>query len=603
MSDDQNPDKPKLDLSIEEENTQSPRSPAPLDRDETHTLGGSSPLDVAPPDRPLSGSGDMDVSDDSLQVDVEVMDSEIVDSIEDEDFQDLDDLQDLAADEFESEDVDIGEDSDEDYDFYDDEAVMATKKSSSGFPVKAAAIAAVLIAAVGGGGYFYLNSAGSDKVVAAAPVATPVAQYDSVDAGSMPDAPMPLNNMVDDVGAMPDDGFGLPQPTVAENDIPRGPSGDVFEIDAQPPAYPGSENMASATVSPDDFEIPSFGDDSQMDQGSMDDKIPAYGSASSDIEEMPETAQIEEDTQDDFFATETQKNGIESMAPPMIEHEEYGSDDTMNDLVNRNTTSVTPNVLPSPVQKSGSTYKVGENAAQKKVKPTQYYDSGVNVPKSTLETAVGPRQVDPVVEPGSKFVVVNGVTRVDSQEALLQTANRALSLERYEAALDLYNKLYEKNKRDPRILMGRAVSLHKVGRMNAAIQAYEELMDLDENNISAMVNLLGLLKEQYPSVASRRLQELQAKHPENASLAAQLGVAEGDLGNYEAAIRYLGIAASIEPNKAQHYYNMGIISERAGKVSGAIDAYQKALDVDAVYGINAIPRELIYDRIAILRRR
>jgi tetratricopeptide (TPR) repeat protein len=65
----------------------------------------------------------------------------------------------------------------------------------------------------------------------------------------------------------------------------------------------------------------------------------------------------------------------------------------------------------------------------------------------------------------------------------------------------------------------------------------------------------------------------------------------------------LGIAASIEPNNAQHLFNMAIVAEKLGKRDVAIKNYEDALEIDLVYGRSrSVPRNIIYDRLTKLRR-
>ncbi len=235
--------------------------------------------------------------------------------------------------------------------------------------------------------------------------------------------------------------------------------------------------------------------------------------------------------------------------------------------------------------------------------PDVYYDSTMNVPTGSMATAVGPRKLDPVQEPASKFVVVRKTHSGSSQESQIVAANRALKLGSYDAAAEMFEDLYKKNPRDARILMGRAVALQNTGRNESAIAAYEELLDIDTDNQDAMVNMLGLLRKQYPEVALRRLVNLYEKHPNNAGVAAQIGLTEADLGHLDDARRYLSIAASLEPNSGLHLYNRAVIEDRAGKREEAIRYYQEALESDAVYkGSQSVPREKIYDRLAVLRR-
>ncbi len=237
--------------------------------------------------------------------------------------------------------------------------------------------------------------------------------------------------------------------------------------------------------------------------------------------------------------------------------------------------------------------------------PDVYFDSSdAQVPSGPLTEAVGPRKINPVQEPASAMVVVGQDYSADSVEAQIVSANRALKLARYDAAREMFEALYKKNNRDPRILMGRAVALQNSGMTESAIRAYDELLDIDHNNADALVNMLGLLRHQYPEVALRRLLDLHADYPGNAAIAAQVGITESDMGQIEDALRFLGIAISLEPQNAQHYFNMAVTYDRAKKRAEAIQYYQQALETDAAYGgSRSIPRDQIYDRLAVLRRR
>jgi tetratricopeptide (TPR) repeat protein len=233
-----------------------------------------------------------------------------------------------------------------------------------------------------------------------------------------------------------------------------------------------------------------------------------------------------------------------------------------------------------------------------------YYDSGVTLPPSGPMAKEAIREVDPTVEPASKYIVARKDKSASSQEALLESANRALELQRYDAAMEMFEQLFAKNKRDPRILMGLAVSQQYAGRPESAIQTYEALLDIDPKNADAMVNMLGLLRNTYPEVALRRLLDLQDKYPNNAGIAAQIGVTQADLGHYDDAIRYLQMAASLEPQNAQHLFNIAVIADRKGATNDAIKYYEQALETDAVYGNSrTLNRQAIYDRLSTLRKR
>lgn len=231
-----------------------------------------------------------------------------------------------------------------------------------------------------------------------------------------------------------------------------------------------------------------------------------------------------------------------------------------------------------------------------------FFDAEALVPTGEMGLKGGPRKVSPRLEPASKFIVVRKNYSSKSSQAQLVSAERAMSLGRYQAALDMYEALYAKNKRDPNILIGRATAYQHVGNAEAAIQAYEELLELRPNNVEAQINMLGLMGQRYPAVALRRLMDLREENPGHVGVAAQIAVVQAELGRYEDAIKYLGIAAGMEPRNAGHIFNMAVIADRAGSTDQAVRYYEEALEIDTIYGGGrTIPRDSVFERLAQLR--
>jgi len=237
----------------------------------------------------------------------------------------------------------------------------------------------------------------------------------------------------------------------------------------------------------------------------------------------------------------------------------------------------------------------------------QYYDSQSILPSKELSAAgvTGPRMVDPTLEPGSKYVVVEKNAAAGSFESQYVAATRALKLGRYAAAMEMFQNLYEKNRKDPRILMGLGVAQQGAGFAESAAKTYGELLDVQPNNADAIINLMGIMKGQYPSVTLQRLMELREKYPLNPGVPAQIGLVNAELKNYDDAIRYLQIASTMQPDNPAYVYNMAIITDRQGNAKKAIELYEQALQLDAVNAdsVQGLPRDQIYDRLVILRRK
>lgn len=236
-----------------------------------------------------------------------------------------------------------------------------------------------------------------------------------------------------------------------------------------------------------------------------------------------------------------------------------------------------------------------------------YYDSDAIVPDADLQAAgaTGPRKIDPALEPGQTFVVVKNTGSATSFEAQYVAATRALKLGRYAAAMEMFEKLYKKSRKDPRILMGLAVAQQGAGFKESAAATYGELLDVQPNNADAIVNLMGIMKDQYPSVTLQRLSSLRSKYPMNPGIPAQMGLTNAEMKNYDEALRNFEVAASIDPRNPSHIYNMAIVVDRQGNIPNAIRLYEQALQMDASSGdkVNGLPREQIYDRLSVLRRK
>ena len=231
-----------------------------------------------------------------------------------------------------------------------------------------------------------------------------------------------------------------------------------------------------------------------------------------------------------------------------------------------------------------------------------FFDAESLIPTGEMGVKSGPRKVNPSLQPGLKLIVVKKSYEAGSKKASLVAAERAMKLGRYAAALDMYNNLYQENKHDLNVVMGRAMALQKLNRDEEAVFVYEELLAQPPENINAKVNMLGLIGQRYPAVALQRLLDIREGNSYHVGVVAQIAVVQANLGRYNEALQYLGIASSMEPNNAGHIFNIAVIADKAGNKKEAIRYYEQALEVDTIYGgSRSIPRDSIFERLANLR--
>lgn len=233
----------------------------------------------------------------------------------------------------------------------------------------------------------------------------------------------------------------------------------------------------------------------------------------------------------------------------------------------------------------------------------EFFDANDLVPVPSGEMSKeSPVKLSPSKQPASKLVTVVKDYEADSQTAQLVSAERAMTLGLYDSALQMFETLSANNPKDPRILMGKAVTLQKLERFDEAMQTYDVLSQVQPKNLDVKINMLGLLGTKYPAVALRQLLDLHGGNPSHVGLTAQIAIAYANAGDTTSALRYLGMASSMEPDNANHIFNMAVLADRSGDEGKAVEYYEQALEIDSVHGgNNTIPRDAIYERLSGIR--
>lgn len=220
----------------------------------------------------------------------------------------------------------------------------------------------------------------------------------------------------------------------------------------------------------------------------------------------------------------------------------------------------------------------------------------------TINEILGGGQ-DAIVRPmPDSYVVVRKETDGSALAARLKQGRSALMNNNDMAALQMFNEMQQDFPRDNRVSMGRALAMQKLGQYDQALAAYEEILEKDPKNLEALTNMLGILKQQNPSLALEKLAELREAYPFNADIAAQLGVAYASMQSYAEALKYFDIADALKPGNGYVMYNRAVALDRMGQEEKAAAVYRLIVRLAAEGALKEpVPVEVIRQRLSTMR--
>lgn len=140
-------------------------------------------------------------------------------------------------------------------------------------------------------------------------------------------------------------------------------------------------------------------------------------------------------------------------------------------------------------------------------------------------------------------------------------------------------------------LVGKGISLGKLGRSFAAAQAFDAALDLDGDNVEALT-YLGLIRVKEKRTEEGLVLYRRALDLDPSYVLASEGMAtaltdEGTrlklLGQTDAAMSKYREASSVCTDYAPAHYNQGIVLAERGCVQEALDSYARALELYPAY--------------------
>ncbi|HPR17151.1 MAG TPA: hypothetical protein PLD62_02785 [Candidatus Cloacimonadota bacterium] len=158
-------------------------------------------------------------------------------------------------------------------------------------------------------------------------------------------------------------------------------------------------------------------------------------------------------------------------------------------------------------------------------------------------------------------------------------ANCFLSLAEYRMALNYYNLLLEDT---PEMLYNKAFTLSKLNRINEAIEVMEKIFSFNYTVNSELPNIL--LAELYYTLrefdkALYYLDLAQKNFGKRSSIFYLRGLIYINQQNWLKAYIEFGDAAKLQLQTPHFYKNFGLVCEKIGKTSQAIELFLKSIQI------------------------
>jgi tetratricopeptide (TPR) repeat protein len=178
----------------------------------------------------------------------------------------------------------------------------------------------------------------------------------------------------------------------------------------------------------------------------------------------------------------------------------------------------------------------------------------------------------------------------------LYKANMEDNSEYKEKALNLYTMLSEREPNNP-AWNEELESL--VDNIDELVKLAERQWNLDKENTSkAWKYAMLAMKAGFYKEAIVALEFLETKEPNNVMYLNQLATAYQRVEDVNKAEQIIKKLISLEPDKKEHYLNLGILYKDKGQFAAARTQYQKASEVGGGWGLPIYYEGLLYEQAA-----
>jgi tetratricopeptide (TPR) repeat protein len=179
--------------------------------------------------------------------------------------------------------------------------------------------------------------------------------------------------------------------------------------------------------------------------------------------------------------------------------------------------------------------------------------------------------------------VLDAVNSTNSAE-LYKQANTLYDLQRYDDALNTYQKAVEIRADYGDAWYGKGKALHELKRYKDALSAYDKAIQISPNNKDAWRGrgfTLDKLRRHSEAIAS--YDKALAIQPNDSEAWNALGESLTDLKRYDDAIKAFDKAVELKPDYYQSWFNKGKILHNLKRYNDAIGAYDKAIELKPSY--------------------
>ncbi|BAZ15572.1 TPR repeat-containing serine/threonine protein kinase [Calothrix sp. NIES-4071] len=182
------------------------------------------------------------------------------------------------------------------------------------------------------------------------------------------------------------------------------------------------------------------------------------------------------------------------------------------------------------------------------------------------------------------YVFVSNAVNSNNSNELYKQANTLYDLQRYNDALNTYQKAVEIRADYSDAWYGKGKALYELKRYKDALSAYDKSIQISPNNKDAWKGrgfTLDKLNRESEAIASYN--KALTIQPNDFEVWNALGESNSDLKRYDDAIKAFDKAVEIKPDYYQSWFNKGKILHTLKRYDDAIGAYDKTIELKPSY--------------------